>query len=71
MDVNLNARTKEGLKVSINGKIQYRIKDDYGGIINLFENFGDIDNPYQEKHLDYFLSLSNDLIRNKVSDFAL
>lgn len=67
LDINLKARTSEGLEVTLNGNIQYRIKDDYDGIVNLFENFGDIGETYQEKQVDYYLSLSNDNIRTIVS----
>jgi len=50
LNVDLSARSIEGLNLELKGNIQFKIKDNYDGIRRLFENFGDIDSKFQKKH---------------------
>jgi len=52
------------LKITLNSILQFQIKSDYNGIINLFENFGKLGDKYQDGHINFFQNLCNDDIRN-------
>jgi len=50
LNIVLNTRSVEGLRLKIDGNIQYQINNDTAGIVKLFNQFGDMNERDQTLH---------------------